>query len=76
MERLDLVLDAADSVTEESATRPFLFANAAPARAPLPQHENVADPEAGWASRNPQRAMAFLFVSPRDCGALDELLAL
>jgi hypothetical protein len=35
-----------------------------------------ADPEAGWAARNPDRAMAFLFVSPRDCGALDELMAL
>ena len=35
-----------------------------------------ADPEAGWAARNPDRAMLFLFVSPRDCGALDELMAL
>jgi hypothetical protein len=35
-----------------------------------------ADPEAGWASRNPDRALLFLFVTPRDCGALDELLAL
>ena len=35
-----------------------------------------ADPEAGWASRNPDRAMLFLFVSPRDCGALEELMAL
>ena len=35
-----------------------------------------ADPDAGWALRNPDRAMLFLFVSPRDCGALDELMAL
>ena len=35
-----------------------------------------ADPEAGWAARNPDRAMLFMFVSPRDCGALDELMAL
>lgn len=35
-----------------------------------------ADPEAGWASRNPDRAMLFLFVSPRECGALEELMAL
>ncbi len=34
------------------------------------------DPEAGWASRNPERAMLFLFVSPRDCGAVEELMAL
>ena len=35
-----------------------------------------ADPDAGWASRNPDRALLFLFVSPRDCGALEELMAL
>jgi len=35
-----------------------------------------ADPHAGWASRNPARAALFLFVSPRDCGALEELMAL
>jgi hypothetical protein len=35
-----------------------------------------ADPEAGWASRNPDRAMLFLYVSPRQCGALEELMAL
>jgi hypothetical protein len=44
-----------------------------------PQNEDFrtpADPEAGWAARNPDRAMLFLFVSPRDCGALGELMAL
>jgi hypothetical protein len=35
-----------------------------------------ADPEAGWAARNPDRAMLFLFVSPRPCGAVEELIAL
>jgi len=35
-----------------------------------------ADPEAGWAARNPDRAMTFLYVSPRNCGALEELMAL
>ena len=34
------------------------------------------DPESGWASRNPDRALLFLFVSPRDCGALEELMSL
>ena len=34
------------------------------------------DPEPGWATRNPDRAMLFLFVTPRDCAAVDELLAL
>ena len=35
-----------------------------------------ADPEAGWAARNPGRAMLFLFVTPRDCGVVEELMAL
>ena len=35
-----------------------------------------ADPEAGWAGRNPDRATLFLFVTPRDCGAVEELMAL
>jgi hypothetical protein len=35
-----------------------------------------ADPEAGWAGRNPDRAILFLFVTPRDCGAVEELMAL
>ncbi len=35
-----------------------------------------ADPEAGWASRNPERATLFLFVTPRECGAVEELMAL
>lgn len=34
------------------------------------------DPDAGWAGRNPERAMLFLFVSPRSCGAVEELMAL
>ncbi len=42
----------------------------------FPAHAEVADPEAGWATRNPNRALAFLFVTPRDCAALDELMAL
>jgi hypothetical protein len=49
---------------------------AAAPRASFPAHADVADPEAGWAARNPAKALAFLFVSPRDCGAVDELMAL
>ena len=46
------------------------------AKPAFPAHEDVADPQAGWATRNPARALAFLYVSPRDCAALDELMAL
>ena len=53
------------------------FADYAAPRMSVPLAANdPADPEAGWAARNPERAMLFLFVSPRDCGAVDELMAL
>ena len=35
-----------------------------------------SEPEAGWASRNPEQAMLFLFVTPREGAVLEELLAL
>ena len=47
----------------------------AAARLALPAND-PADPEAGWARRNPDAALLFLFVSPRDCAAVDELMAL
>jgi len=42
---------------------------------PVSAYCSVSEPEAGWASRNPARAMALLFVNPRDCAMVDELLA-
>ena len=62
------MFDAATSATETLLSEPTA---AAPAHFRTP-----ADPEAGWASRNPDRAMLFLFVTPRDCGAVDELMVL
>ena len=35
-----------------------------------------AEPEPGWAARNPEQAMLFLFVTPREGAVLEELLAL
>jgi len=43
--------------------------------APLAANDD-APPEAGWATRNPDRAMLFLFVNPRDGAMVDELMAL
>jgi hypothetical protein len=40
----------------------------------MPVAANSA-PEAGWATRNPERAMALLFVNPRDGALADELVA-
>jgi hypothetical protein len=42
----------------------------------LADFRTPADPEAGWGARNPDRALLFLFVTPRDCGAVEELMAL
>ncbi len=65
---------AAFAADVETGADPVRMAAAKP-RALFPAHCEVADPEAGWATRNPDRALAFLFVSPRDCSALDELMA-
>ena len=66
--------DAVDSIFDFSrpAARavPALYDTLAPLGA------ERADPEPGWATRNPDQAMLFLYVTPRDCGAVDELLAL
>jgi hypothetical protein len=37
--------------------------------------DDVRDPDPHWAQRNPDRMLAFLFVAPRDCAAIDQLLA-
>lgn len=37
---------------------------------------DVAEPEAGWAARNPDRALLLLYIVPRDSAALEELMAL
>lgn len=37
---------------------------------------DVPDPEPGWATRHPDRALAFFYVSPRPCSAFDELMGL
>jgi hypothetical protein len=58
---------------QTSATGLLVARNAAPRNVDF---RTPADPQAGWAARNPDRAMLFLFVTPRDCGALDELMAL
>ena len=60
----------------EAATPIFDFSRRAPAAAVAPPAGGRPDPEPGWATRNPDRAMLFLFLTPRDCTALDELLAL
>jgi hypothetical protein len=57
---------------QQSANEAFIIEDAAPRHVDF---RTPADPDAGWAARNPDRAMLFLFVSPRDCAAVDELIA-
>jgi hypothetical protein len=59
----------------EARTAAVLAKYDAPADEAAAAFRTPRDPEAGWASRNPDRALLFLFVSPRDCGALEELMA-
>lgn len=49
---------------------------AMPPAVPVPSmFERAADPDPVWAAGNPDRMLAFLFVTPRDCPAVDALLA-
>lgn len=66
--------DAAGSIFDFSRPAPAVSRAAANDSSAL--SADRPDPEAGWATRNPDKALLFLFVTPRDCGALDELLAL
>lgn len=78
-----MILEALAAPTTEAADSIFDFSRNAEA-APLPAPANLdaplgghrADPEPGWATRNPDRAMLFLFLTPRDGTIVDELLAL
>ena len=63
--------DVADSIFDFA--RPTT-APAAPSAATLAAART--EPEAGWASANPERAMLYLYVIPRDGIVADELLAL
>jgi hypothetical protein len=60
----------------EARTAAVLANHQAPVDAVAAGFRTPADPEAGWAARNPDRAMLFLFVTPRDCGSVEELMAL
>ena len=60
----------------EARTAAVLANHQPPAHNLTADFRTPADPEAGWAARHPDRAMLFLYVTPRDCGALEELMAL
>ncbi len=35
----------------------------------------IADPDLAWAATDPARLLAYLFISPRPCPALDALIS-
>jgi hypothetical protein len=77
----DMTLEALAAPMLDDSDSIFDFSHAASLAAPAPANldsplgADRADPELGWASRNPDRAMLFLFVTPRDGRVVDELLA-
>ena len=73
-----MTLEALAAPAFDVADSTFDFARPTPAPA-IPSAKalaaNRADPEPGWASANPERAMLFLFVTPSDGIVAEELLA-
>jgi hypothetical protein len=68
-------------LSEKTTAMPFDSVSYAPARQPaaVPAARLIdAAPELcpEWAQANPDRALALLFVAPRDCAAVDALTAL
>jgi hypothetical protein len=67
-------LDAADPI--------FDFSRSAAPPAPVAANQNAPlgadrpNPEHGWATRDPDKALLFLFLTPRDGHVVDELLSL
>ena len=79
-----MTLEALAAPTFDAADSMFDFSRPAPAMPQLaPQPANLdaplgadrPDPEPGWATRNPERAMLLLFLTPRDGPIVEELLA-
>jgi len=74
-----MTLEAFAAPTFDVADSIFDFARPAPAFA-APSAAALAaartEPEAGWASANPERAMLYLFLNPSDGVVADELMAL
>lgn len=59
---------------EASVRAAHLFCDIKPAQAaPI---ATPGDPDLAWAKANPDRLLAFLYVSPRPCAALDALIGL
>jgi hypothetical protein len=73
-----MTLEAHTAPTPDSADSIFDFARHASRPVLLTTAELAAlraEPETGWAAANPERAMLFLFLAPRDGRVAEELLA-
>ena len=74
----DMTLEALAVPTFDDTDSMFDFSRravATPANQNAPLGADRADPAPGWATRNPEQAMLFLFVTPRDGALVEELLA-
>ena len=61
---------------EASVRAAHLFCDIQPGQAELDAVlATPADPDLAWAEANPDRLLAFLYVSPRPCAALDALIS-
>ena len=66
---------ATDSIFDFSRSD-AAFAPMVPANEDAPLSAERPDPEPGWASRNPEKAMLFLFLTPREGIVAEELFGL
>jgi hypothetical protein len=76
--KLNMTLEAFAAPTLDVVDSIFDFSRSsapAPANQDAPLAADRADPEPGWATRNPEAAMLFLFLTPRDGIVAEELLA-
>ena len=62
--------DAADTIFDFSRPAAPVSANQ-----DAPLGADRADPEPGWAAANPEKAMLFLFLTPREGRVAEELFA-
>lgn len=58
---------------DSAAYAPSSLAPAVPASRLI---DDAVDPCPMWTAENPDRALALLFVAPRDCAAVDVLVSL
>ena len=73
-----MTLEALAAPTLDGSDDMFDFSRPSVRPSPLTTAELAAlraDPAPGWAAANPEKAMLFLYLAPRDSEVFDELFA-